>query len=76
MVTRESAMHAMPDGTCHEISIDTDHSTMVKFDARSDQGYLNIRNHIQQLTRNAPEVIRDRFTKGIYLEVLMGILSD
>lgn len=66
MVTRESAMHAMPNGTtCHEISIDADHSTMVKFDTRSDQGYLNVRRHIQQLAKDAPEVIRDRFAKGI-----------
>ncbi|KAL0631450.1 hypothetical protein Q9L58_009682 [Maublancomyces gigas] len=36
---------------------------MVKFDARSDQGYLNVRKHIPQLARDAPEVIRDQFAK-------------
>lgn len=68
MVTRESAMHAMPDETmCHEMPIDADHSTMVKFDSRSDQSYLSVRNRMKQLAMDAPEVIRDRFAKGIYI---------
>lgn len=68
MVTRESAIHAMADQRiCYEMSIHADHSAMVKFDSRSDQNYLNVRSHILQLAKDAPDIIKARFSKGIYL---------
>lgn len=67
MVTRESATHSMASkNMCHEISLAADHSTIVKFDSRSDQNYYNIRKHILRLTNDAPGVIRARFAKGMY----------
>lgn len=63
MVTRESATHTT-DQICHEIPIHADHSTMVKFDSRSDTNCINIRTHLVQLAKEAPDIIRDRFLKG------------
>lgn len=63
MVTRESATHTT-DQICHEIPIHADHSTMVKFDNRSDPNCINIRTHLVQLAKEAPDIIRDRFLKG------------
>lgn len=73
MVTRESAIYAtdqmrseMSTPMCYEMSIPADHSTMVKFNSRSNQNYQNVRAHIVQLVKEAPDIIRGRFRKGIY----------
>lgn len=66
MVTRESAIHTTADQQmCFEMSIPADHSTMVKFDSRSDQNYVNVRTHILQLAKDAPDIIKARLSKGI-----------
>lgn len=64
MVTRESAFHGMADQEVnHEMSVHADHSTMVKFDSRSNESYVNIRTYIRRLANDAPAVIKDRFLK-------------
>lgn len=73
MVTRESAIHSTANKKmCHEMSITGDHSTIVKFDSRSDQNYLHIRRHLLQLTKDAPEIVKARFGKGMYSRGFLG----
>lgn len=77
MVTRESAIHSMANRKmCHEIPIDADHSTMVKFGSRSDQSYQIIRKCILKLTETAPQVIESRFSAtGIYSRIIVWHLA-
>lgn len=66
MVTRESAIHPIANQRMSlEVSIPADHSTMVKFDSRSDQNYINVRSHILQLAKDAHDIIKTRFLRGI-----------
>ncbi len=45
------------------IPLDADHSTIVKFDARNDQGYASARDKLRQFERDAPNVVAARFRR-------------
>lgn len=52
----------MSDGRSDIVPLDADHSTMVKFDSRSDQSYQIVRDRILEFAKAAPKVITKRFT--------------
>ena len=61
MVPQGSATHAgKNEKTYDQLSIDADHSTIVKFSDPYDQDYTNMQSRLQKLVTNAPNVIQGR----------------
>lgn len=62
MVPRASALHAGRNEKSHDqLSIDENHSDIVKFSDRSNPDYIIIESRIKDLVANAPTAIRERF---------------
>ncbi|KAL7789036.1 hypothetical protein V8C37DRAFT_387023 [Trichoderma ceciliae] len=63
MVPHTSAIHAGPNEKSHDqLSINADHSEIVKFSNPSDPDYLIIESRMRELVANAPGVIKERFS--------------
>jgi hypothetical protein len=60
-VGTDSALLQLPDSMEEKISLDADHSTIVKFDTRNSQGYTSARDRLVQFERDAPSVVAARF---------------
>jgi hypothetical protein len=62
MVPHTSAIHAGPNEKAYDqLSIDADHSEIVKFSDTSNPDYLIMESRIRELIAKAPGVIRERF---------------
>lgn len=62
MVSRDSAVHATPrENTNDVISIDANHSTIVKFESNACQPYLTLSAKIVNLVETAASVTGRRF---------------
>ncbi len=59
----DSALLQLPEHMEEMIPLDADHSTIVKFDARNDQGYASARDKLRQFERDAPNVVAARFRR-------------
>jgi hypothetical protein len=46
-----------------KIPLYTDHSLLVKFKTRNDQGYRSALDNLGQFQRDAPSVVAERFSK-------------
>lgn len=46
-----------------KIPLNSDHSMMVKFSNRSDEGYASAMHKLQQFEKQASKVVRARFCK-------------
>lgn len=57
----KSALLELPDSIEEKISLDADHSMMVKFDSKNAQGYSSVRDKLRRFARDAPGVVADRF---------------
>ena len=61
MVSRVSATHSGPNEKIYDqLSINDDHSNMVKFDSRTNQDYTGIRSRVRDCVKEAPNIIRKR----------------
>ncbi|KAF2727898.1 hypothetical protein EJ04DRAFT_450416 [Polyplosphaeria fusca] len=60
-VDTDSALLQLPDSAEDKIPIDADHSMIVKFDSRNQQGYSSARAKLQQFEQDAPGVVEGRF---------------
>ncbi|OAL53552.1 hypothetical protein IQ07DRAFT_502809 [Pyrenochaeta sp. DS3sAY3a] len=62
-VGTDSALLQLPTAVEEKIPLSADHSTIVKFDARTDAGYTSARDKLRQYERNASSVVGDRFCR-------------
>ena len=46
-----------------KIPVEADHSTIVKFDTRSNQCYTSVRDRLIQFEKEAPKVVAARFCR-------------
>ena len=60
-VDSDSALLQLPDSIEEKIPVEADHSTIVKFDARSNQCYTSVRDKLRQFEKDAPKVVAARF---------------
>jgi hypothetical protein len=61
MVPQTSAIHAGKNEKSYDqLSIDADHSDLVKFSNPSNPDYLIIKSRIERLVDDAPRVIKER----------------
>ncbi|KAF2185415.1 hypothetical protein K469DRAFT_687780 [Zopfia rhizophila CBS 207.26] len=60
-VESKSALLELPDSIEQKIKLDTDHSTIVKFDSKYGRGSTSARNKLQQFQKDAPSVVENRF---------------
>jgi hypothetical protein len=60
-VDPDSALLQLPDSMEEEISLDADHSMIVKFDTKDSRGYTSARDRLVQFERDAPSVVAARF---------------
>ncbi|KAL7931190.1 hypothetical protein V8C35DRAFT_323889 [Trichoderma chlorosporum] len=58
---KDSALLQLPDLMEEKIPLHSDHSMMVKFDNRSDEGYASAMYKLQQFEKEASEVVKARF---------------
>ncbi|KAH0602895.1 uncharacterized protein H6S33_008545 [Morchella sextelata] len=64
IVNRESAIYSTRlEARYNQLSRDVDHRTLSRFTGRSDQDYINLRGRIEDCVKEAPDVIRRRFTE-------------
>ncbi|CEJ87104.1 hypothetical protein VHEMI04303 [[Torrubiella] hemipterigena] len=64
MVPRASAIHARPNEKDHDhLSINANHSDIVKFSDQSDADYIMIQSRLESLSSRAPEVVRRRLVE-------------
>lgn len=61
MVTRDSAIHPTPENQEDILSIDADHSEIVKFGNKACPDYNNIRSRVIRLVQNGQTIIKKRF---------------
>ena len=62
MVPHTSAIYAGKNEKAYDqLSINADHSGIVKFSDPSDQDYVIIESRINELVADAPKVIKERF---------------
>lgn len=61
MVDTESALLQLPDHVEDKIPLNADHSMMVKFKSKNDQGYRSALQKLQQFQKDAPGAVRARF---------------
>ncbi|KAF2655155.1 hypothetical protein K491DRAFT_693174 [Lophiostoma macrostomum CBS 122681] len=62
-VDADSALLHLPDHVEEKIPLETDHSMIVKFDARNTRGYTSARDKLRQYEQDAPHVVADRFSR-------------
>lgn len=60
-VDADSALLQLPDSIEDKIPLHADHSMMVKFDNRGNQGYTSARDKLKQFEQDAPTVVAARF---------------
>jgi hypothetical protein len=48
-----------------KIPLDADHSMMVKFKSRSDDGYTDAVNFLLEFVKEAPAVVANRFSRWL-----------
>ncbi|KAH8667741.1 hypothetical protein BGZ61DRAFT_365055 [Ilyonectria robusta] len=66
MVPVTSATNSGPNEKAYDrLSIDADHSNIVKFSDQSDEDYVIIESRIRRLVADAPGVIRDRLSSHV-----------
>lgn len=69
MVPKAPATYAGPtEKQYDQLSIDADHSNLVKFSNQADPGYLTIWERITKLVDQAPVAIKRRFEEGMLSE--------
>lgn len=69
MVSKESAIFSMEgERRYDQLSRDVDHSNLAKFGTRADQDYVILRGRISECVKEAPAVIKARFTQEIESE--------
>ena len=61
MVDTNSALLELPDHIEEKIPLHADHSQLVKFNTRNDQGYRSVRDKLIQFERDALTVVAARF---------------
>jgi hypothetical protein len=63
VVTQESACRIGLENNFHQQQpLNTDHSSLVKFSSQSDDGYRRIADRMKDLVKDAPDVIKGRFS--------------
>ncbi|KAI9859674.1 MAG: hypothetical protein M1813_006605 [Trichoglossum hirsutum] len=68
MVSRESACRiGHTDNFTQQLPLNTDHSGLVKFSCRSDDGYVRVMDNIKVLVDSAPLVVKRRFSLEVDL---------
>jgi hypothetical protein len=61
IVTKESATWFMSEEDVHnQISVNSDHSNLVKFTSRIDENYLAVSSKMRDMVKKAPEIARLR----------------
>lgn len=64
MVPKASATYSGPtEKKYDQLSIEANHSDMVKFSSTDNQDFIVVRRRIVDLVKKAPEIISKRFTK-------------
>ncbi|OCK73381.1 hypothetical protein K432DRAFT_410741 [Lepidopterella palustris CBS 459.81] len=63
-VDTDSALLQLPDHMEEKIPLHADHSLIVKFNTRNDQGYRSVRDKLLQFERDAPSVVATRFSRA------------
>lgn len=63
MVTRDSAIHPTPESQEDILSIDANHSEIVKFGNKACPDYNNIRSRIIRLVQAGQTIIKKRFER-------------
>ncbi|OBT52297.1 hypothetical protein VE04_07697, partial [Pseudogymnoascus sp. 24MN13] len=61
-VDANSAILQLPDSMEDKIPLDADHSMIVKFDNKNNQGYTSARDKLRQFEQDAPSVVAARFS--------------
>ncbi len=65
LATRNSACRIGPADNFHEEEpLHTDHSGLVKFSSKSDDSYVRVVERMKTLVKDAPAVVRSRFTSN------------
>ena len=57
----DSALLELPDQIEDKIPLHANHSQIVKFDSRTDQGYQSALGKLMQFQEHAPRVVAERF---------------
>ena len=66
IVTKESACRIGYKDEMHDrLPLPTDHSDLVKFPNRADDGYSRVLNKLKTLVADAPAVVQRRFSRHI-----------
>ncbi|KAK0761676.1 hypothetical protein N5P37_005658, partial [Trichoderma harzianum] len=60
---KDSALLQLPDATEDKLPLNSDHSMMVKFSNRSDEGYASAMHKLQQFEKEASKVVKARFSR-------------
>ncbi|GFP58624.1 kinesin light chain [Trichoderma asperellum] len=60
---KDSALLQLPDVMEDKIPLNSDHSMMVKFSNRSDEGYASAMHKLQQFEKEASKVVKARFSR-------------
>ncbi|KAH8689250.1 hypothetical protein GQ44DRAFT_637548 [Phaeosphaeriaceae sp. PMI808] len=63
-VDADSALLQLPDSMEEKIPLHADHSQVVKFNARNDQGYRSAIDKLKQFERDAPSMVAARFLRA------------
>ncbi|KAH8727391.1 hypothetical protein GQ44DRAFT_758100 [Phaeosphaeriaceae sp. PMI808] len=63
-VDTDSALLQLPDSMEEKIPLHADHSQVVKFNARNDQGYRSALDKLKQFEQNAPSMVAARFLRA------------
>ncbi|OCK73870.1 hypothetical protein K432DRAFT_220962, partial [Lepidopterella palustris CBS 459.81] len=63
-VDTDSALLQLPDHMEEKVPLRADHSLIVKFNARNDQGYRSVRDKLLQFERDAPSLVATRFSQA------------
>jgi hypothetical protein len=61
VVDTDSAILQLPDHLEEKIPLPANHSMIVKFDSRDDQGYTSAREKLRKFEQDAPGVVATRF---------------
>ncbi|KAF2185579.1 hypothetical protein K469DRAFT_687903 [Zopfia rhizophila CBS 207.26] len=63
-VDADSALLQLPDSMEEKIPLGSDHSMIVKFDAKNNRGYTSARDKLRQFEQDAPSVVAARFSRA------------
>ncbi|OQE11585.1 hypothetical protein PENVUL_c002G01829 [Penicillium vulpinum] len=62
-VDDDSALLQLPDSIEVKISVDRNHSDIVKFDARGDRAYASVLQYLREFEKDAQECVKTRFSQ-------------